>query len=413
MPSLLASRRLLVLAAAAAGTGAAPLPAQPARLAYDRVVPLEITSETSANVSLGDLNGDGHLDVVLAKGRHWPLVNRVLLGDGRGAFAPAFDLGPAADKSYSGRLVDLDGDGDLDVVLSNDTPSPKLTYRNDGRGRFTVGSVYGDSTWPMRNATVADMNGDGHPDIIAANRNGRRAGFNYICLNDGRGGFGAPCVPFAPEPATTITAADFTGDGVPDLLVPHRNGGQSRLYLGARRGDLTTLASLPFGPPDAQLRIAEAADFDGDGALDLVAIDEVRGPALYVGRGDGTFAPPVPVGAPGIKPYALTVGDLNCDGRPDFVVGNVEAPSAVYRNDGGFRFTATPFGDGQGAVYGIAIGDVDEDGRPDIAVARSEAPNTLYLASGTAPRCAAKGAGKGGVTEVTKRAGKQPDVRGR
>ena len=368
---------------------AAPLPAQPASpaLAYNRVVPLETTSETSANVSLGDLNGDGHLDVVLAKGRHWPLVNRVMLGDGRGGFAPAFDLGPASDKSYSGRLVDLDGDGDLDVVLSNDTPSPKRIYLNDGRGRFAPGTVYGDSLWPMRNATVADMNGDGRPDIIAANRNGRRPGFNYICLNDGRGGFGAPCVPFAPEPATTITAADFNRDGRPDLLVPHRNGGQSRLYLGAAGGDLATMASLPFGPADAQLRIAEAADFDGDGALDVVAIDEVRGPALYVGRGDGTFAPPVPVGAPGIKPYALTVGDLDCDGRPDFVVGNVQAPSAVYRNDGGFRFTATPFGDGQGAVYGIAIGDVNEDGRPDIAVARSEAPNTLYLATGEAGGC--------------------------
>ena len=369
---------------------AAPLPAQPTppALAYARVVPLETTSETSANVSLGDLNGDGHLDVVLAKGRHWPLVNRVMLGDGRGGFAPAFDLGPASDKSYSGRLVDLDGDGDLDVVLSNDTPSPKRIYLNDGRGRFAPGTVYGDSLWPMRNATVADMNGDGRPDIIAANRNGRRPGFNYICLNDGRGGFGAPCVPFAPEPATTITAADFNRDGRPDLLVPHRNGGQSRLYLGAAGGDLATMASLPFGPADAQLRIAEAADFDGDGALDVVAIDEVRGPALYVGRGDGTFAPPVPVGAPGIKPYALTVGDLDCDGRPDFVVGNVQAPSAVYRNDGGFRFTATPFGDGQGAVYGIAIGDVNEDGRADIAVARSEAPNTLYLATGAAGGCA-------------------------
>jgi len=368
---------------------APPLAAQPASpaLAYGRVVPLETTSETSANVSLGDLNGDGHLDAVLAKGRHWPLVSRVLLGDGRGGFAPAFDLGPASDKSYSGRLVDLDGDGDLDVVLSNDTPSPKRIYLNDGRGRFAPGTVYGDSLWPMRNATVADMNGDGRPDIIAANRNGRRAGFNYICLNDGRGGFGAPCLPFAPEPATTITAADFNRDGRPDLLVPHRNGGQSRLYLGAAGGDLTAMASLPFGPADAQLRIAEAADFDGDGALDVVAIDEVMGPALYAGRGDGTFAPPVPVGAPGIKPYALTVGDLDCDGRPDFVVGNVQAPSAVYRNDGGFRFTATPFGDGQGAVYGIAIGDVDEDGRPDIAVARSEAPNTLYLATGAAGAC--------------------------
>ncbi|MBU6366340.1 MAG: VCBS repeat-containing protein [Gemmatimonadetes bacterium] len=393
----------LLLAVAPLGAQSAAPATSPA-LRYERVVLLETTAETSANVSLGDLNGDGHLDAVLAKGRHWPLVSRVLLGDGRGGFAPAFDLGPAAAKSYSGRLVDLDGDGDLDVVLSNDTPSPKRTFLNDGRGRFAAGAVYGDSLWPMRNATVADMNGDGHPDIIAANRNGRAPGFNHVCLNDGRGGFGAPCLPFAPEPATTITAADFNRDGRPDLLVPHRNGGQSRLYLGAAGGDLTKMASVPFGPADAQLRIAEAADLDGDGALDVVAIDERTGPALYVGRGDGTFALPVPVGAPGIKPYALTLGDLDCDGRPDFVVGNVDAPSAAYRNDGGFRFTATPFGDGKGSVYGIAIGDVDEDGRPDIAVARSEAPNTLYLATGAAGACGAprrsRGAPSGEMTQA-------------
>src|SRR6185503_3324160 len=50
---------------------------------YERQLLLETTSETSANVSFGDVNGDGHLDIVLAKGRHWPLVDRVLLGDGR------------------------------------------------------------------------------------------------------------------------------------------------------------------------------------------------------------------------------------------------------------------------------------------------------------------------------------------
>lgn len=201
---------------------------------YDRVVLLEATSETSANASIGDLNGDGHPDIVLAKGRHWPLVDRVLLGDGTGAFSTSYDLGVASDKTYSGRLVDLDGDGDLDVVISNDTPDPKLVYLNDGRGRFTVGSTWGRPEWPMRNATVADMNGDGRPDIVAANRNGRTPGSNYICLNQGGGRFDPSCVPFSPEPSTTITAADFNADGFTDLLVPHRNGGQGRMYFGAQ-----------------------------------------------------------------------------------------------------------------------------------------------------------------------------------
>src|ERR1700730_18531429 len=51
---------------------------------FDRVLLLETTSETSANVSIGDLNGDGNLDIVLVKGRHWPLLRRVLLSDGKG-----------------------------------------------------------------------------------------------------------------------------------------------------------------------------------------------------------------------------------------------------------------------------------------------------------------------------------------
>ena len=355
---------------------------------YDRVLLLETTSETSANASFGDLNGDGNLDIVLAKGRHWPLVDRVLIGDGKGGITTAYDLGVASDKTYSGRLVDLDGDGDLDVVISNDAPSPKLVYLNDGKGHFTVGSTYGKPEWPMRNATVADMNGDGKPDIIAANRNGRAPGSNYICLNMGKGRFSADCIAFSSEPSTTITAADFNGDGVVDLLVPHRNGGQSRLYFGSRGADLAHLRSVPFGPADAQIRIAEAADFNKDGTLDVVYIDETTGITLTYGKGDGTFTAGTTIGDKSIVPYALTLADLNCDGNADFVVGNVTAPSTAYFGDGkSAAFTPVVFGDAKGTAYGIAVGDFDKDGRPDIAVARSEAPNVLYFASGPVGRC--------------------------
>jgi hypothetical protein len=346
------------------------------------VVLLENTSETSANVSIGDLDADGHLDIVLAKGRHWPLVNRVLFGDGHGGFPLAHDLGEASDRSYSGRLVDIDGDGDLDVVISNDGPDPKRVYVNDGKGDFHEWSTYGRPEWPTRNASVADVNGDGLPDIIVANRGGP----NYICLNKGKGRFDADCIVFTSESATTITAVDFGRDGVIDLVAPHRDGGQSYVYLNDGDAGFTNAKRIPFGPPNAAIRMAEAADLDGDNFLDIVVIDQREGVAIYFGHSDSTFSQGVAIGDPSIRPYALTVSDLDLDGTIDLVVGHVEAASTVYFNDGsGRHFTSVQFGDSQGTVYGFAIADLDRDGRPDIAVARSGAPNAVYFAAPPSP----------------------------
>ena len=197
---------------------------------------------------------------MLAKGRHWPLIDRVLLGDGRGHILASYNLGTAADRTYSGLLVDVDSDRDLDVVISNDDPDPKLVYLNDGKGHFHVGSSFGRAEWETRNATVADLNGDGQPDIIAANRVSKGAPANDVCLNRGHGRFDANCLPFSHEPATTIAAADVNRDGRIDLIVPHRDGGQSYVY---------------FNDGFA------IADVDEDGHLDIALVRSEAPTVLY------------------------------------------------------------------------------------------------------------------------------------
>jgi hypothetical protein len=347
------------------------------------VLLLEATSETSANVNIGDVNGDGHLDLVLAKGRHWPLVDRVLLGNGQGQFPTAYDLATTADRTYSGNLVDLDGDKDLDVVISNDTPDPKRIYVNDGKGRFRELGTYGRSQWPTRNAAIADVNGDGLPDIVVANRTAPEPGANYVCLNRGGAHFEHDCVAFSKESATTITPVDVNRDGRIDLVVPHRDGGQSQIYVNiSTSAEALTFTAVPFGPPNAAIRMCAAADLDGDGVTDIVAIDEKRGLFAFFGERANTMSAPVPIGRRGRTPYSLTVADLNRDGAVDVVVGHVEAPSTVFFNDGSGRtFAPVDFGDGKGTPYGFDIADLNGDGHPDIAAARSDAPNVVYFAT--------------------------------
>ncbi|MBK9529256.1 MAG: VCBS repeat-containing protein [Acidobacteria bacterium] len=204
---------------------------------FDRAIPLEDKAETTANASLGDLDRDGDLDIVIAKGRHWQLVDLVLLNDGKGNFDRRHNLSERSDKTYTAALADLDGDGDLDLVVGNDKPDEKVVYFNDGKGKFSFAGKFGEPSWSTRNLTVVDLNRDDRPDIVVANRGGsENRSANYICLNDGKGKFPA-CSVLSTESATTIAAGDINGDGWPDLVVPHRDGGQSYILSMMAKAD--------------------------------------------------------------------------------------------------------------------------------------------------------------------------------
>jgi hypothetical protein len=369
--SLASGFALLLLAPAQRGAVQSTLPS------YTRALQLERGADTSANVSIGDVNNDGKPDLVLVKGRHWPGMSRVMLGDGRGHFPTAYDLSDTRYRSYSGNLVDINGDGALDVILSNDAPDPKVILRNDGTGRFRSISTFGMANWPTRNVAIADLNGDRLPDIVVANRAQRAT--EYICLNH-QHNFDQPCQPFADYSATTITPADVDGDGRVDLVVPHRDGGQSYVYVNDGNASFPASRRIPFGPPDATIRMAVVSDLDDDGRLDIVAIDDTHGATrIYYGLGGG-FAAAVPLGDGKSVPYALAVTDLNRDRHPDVLVGFVRSRSIAFFGAGKARtFSPVAFGDDRGSVYGFASADLDGDGCIDIAAARSEAPNMVYF----------------------------------
>ncbi|MBO6576797.1 MAG: VCBS repeat-containing protein [Rhodothermales bacterium] len=328
----------------------------------------------SANAEVFDANGDGFNDIALAIGRHWPGPNLLLLGDGRGGFAAADTLPFPEDRTYSISAADMDGDGDVDLVVSNDRPDTNYVLINDGLGRYPTRVTFGDPAWHTRNSTVADLNDDGWPDIVVANRDNSPTGNNWTCMN--WGDFEIDCSPIASGPATTVTVADVNQDGRPDLVVPYRDEGQSLVLFGA-----TFTRRVGFGPADASFRAAAALDWNRDGRLDLVAIDDrKRTTTVFLQQEDSSFAAGVRVDSGDHMPYALESADIDGDGLLDLLVGYRQAPTRVFFN--GDPVLELSLGDSLGTVYGFGVGDVNGDGRADVAVARSGASDVLFLAGG-------------------------------
>src|SRR5437868_5495939 len=198
--------------------------------------PVKLT-HSPGEMALGDINGDGNLDLALTD--HDSYAVTVLLGDGKGGFAPA-PGSPVATKqgrhphTHGLALADVNRDGKLDLITANNDDNDVAVLLGDGKGGFTPapGSPFavGPSPYPL---AVGDVNGDGSLDIVAPNsKPGERT--VTVLLGDGKGGFrpakGSP-FPTAGQ-AYYVALGDVNGDGKPDLVVPHNDDGRVTVLLG-------------------------------------------------------------------------------------------------------------------------------------------------------------------------------------
>jgi hypothetical protein len=143
----------------------------------------DIEDHRSADISLADMDGDGDLDVVLANGRHWAQQDYIFFNSGNGKLLEAAPLGDRKAASYTVQVGDLDGDGDGDAVVVRDM-LPVLVFLNDGQGSLTLLDELSDSAGPARSADLVDLDDDGALDLVVVTR--RSPDRVYRGTGDGR-----------------------------------------------------------------------------------------------------------------------------------------------------------------------------------------------------------------------------------
>lgn len=403
----------------------------------DQALPMD--SSWAVDAEIGDVDGDGDLDLVVCHQRGAVATSpQLLINDGQGVFRDeTVQRLPALQMSPSGAsLADVDNDGDLDLLIRNSGSGIGDGHRlliNDGQGRFddeTDTRLAGRATiGPCR---LGDLDGDGDVDLIGVPRTLEMDSLTVLVYaNDGQGGFPDDpmhSVRVESRCVTDIALADVDGDGDLDAVfgclpltviritaddtdVVHFSG-QNLLLINDGTGYFSddTSSRLPGSVEDNTARVL-AGDVDSDGDVDLLFVNRgfefsEANNRLLINKGDGTFVDATlerlssePVVGAGHWNNGGVLADFTGDGAPDVFLATVDpgaggpARDILYVNDGTGRFVDRSATDLPAVIdfsVDAAAGDVDGDGDLDLFVANStpsipdtmKAVNRLYANTG-------------------------------
>ncbi len=296
-----------------------------------------------ASMASGDFNQDGIADLALVTAFQYLSV---FLGNASGRPEPIFSYDfstvDQADSPTSVAVGDFNHDGipDLAVTVARSTiarpvaPATIMVFLGKGDGTFLAPISSDSPVVSIWSLVTGDFNKDGRADLAAIDSSGTTAPDQVmVFLGQGDGTFPSAQTYSAGMGALALAAGDFNQDGASDIAIANLAG--ISLLLGKADGTLVPGVSISFSEYTPVSLVA--ADLNGDGKLDLVGDLYDTGVAVLIGHGDGTFAPPViyPSG-PG---FSVAVGDINGDGIPDLV--SSDGSLFIGKGDGTFAYQIT------------------------------------------------------------------------
>ena len=322
-----------------------------------QVFPSGIESNIADSVDLVDMDDDGDLDLVVVEPRISVFLNS---GDGTFSDPQVTEFGSGFAESAFG---DLDNDSDIDIVILNRTSQQISIALNNGGGTFSQGPVVDSIGGFSRGLALADLNGDSNLDIVALLGDTPEVVVSLI-LNQGDGTFLLDKSTFMTGVSSIdLAVADFDGDADVDLVVT--NGAEATTTILFNDGDAFFSDSATIATDGFPVTVA-AADMDGDLDQDFVVATDNDAVTIFLNDGMGDFKQSTS-SSTSFSQSGLVIDDFDCDGRNDIFIDNF----GLLRNLSDSNLA--PFESYFATLSSVsAIGDIDGDGNPDFVSATAD-----------------------------------------